>query len=190
MKTYWMPKGNWDATASEKNIDRLMSRMGLYKSLESATADVLVLGGGIDIGKNLERDRVEIQALEEFRHKKKAVFGICRGMQLMLWTEGVPMIEHLPDIENLLEHRSSTGDWQGHSGWHTTEEGLLVNSRHHQGFLEAGNWTIADRTQDGVIEAVHRGNQFGVQWHPELAEIREADSLDWLKWSFDRQKIR
>ena len=79
-------------------------------------------------------------------------------------------------------HTTMVGGWHGDSAWHTTASGIYTNSRHHQGFHVkdvSRPWETLDWTSDGLVEAIQHGNQFGVQWHPELDEMIGTDALRW-----------
>lgn len=181
MKTYWIPTGDWFIGTGYEYAHRLMKSFGLAKGTEN-NYDVLVLAGGADIGDNIKRDEFEFTALKTAHKEKKQVFGICRGMQVMLYASGATLIKHIPDEPNVLEHRTLTSEWKGQSGWHRTKVGLLVNSRHHQGARgNIENWQIIDEAEDGIIEAVQAKGQYGVQWHPEHPEMLNTPALEWLK---------
>lgn len=105
--------------------------------------------------------------------------GICYGMQLLALADGGRLFQHLP------EDRPDAGEHR-HGAVHAValEAGsklrrivgvdrLDVVSRHHQAVAEvAGDWAVAARDDEGLIEAIElRRHPFalGVQWHPELA---------------------
>jgi gamma-glutamyl-gamma-aminobutyrate hydrolase PuuD len=189
MEKYWIPTGDWHISTGYAHAHRLMQSFGLIEGDET-DYDVLVLPGGADIGVRPNRDEFEFKALEDARKNGKQVFGICRGMQVMLYVTGVPIIDHIPDEENVIEHRTLTGDWKGQSGWHRTKAGLLVNSRHHQGARgDVGHWEVLDESEDGIIEAVRTKCQFGVQWHPEHPEMIGTPALQWLEVQLKKNGI-
>lgn len=180
-KKYWIPTGNWNIGTGYAHAHKLMQDFGLIEGSED-NFDVLVLPGGADIGVNPNRDAFEFAALDKAINNKKKVFGVCRGMQVILHASGVKILDHIPNEPNVIEHRTLTGDWTGQSGWHTTRLGLLVNSRHHQGArIVADHWEVVDETADGIVEAVKSGCQYGVQWHPEHPEMVGTHANKWLK---------
>ena len=189
VKTYFIPEGPWSVGTGFASYTALMSNYGLRKESDIRNAELLLLPGGADLGANLERDEYDSECLEYARAVGLKIFGICRGMQLMLSSTGCKLLTHLPDIDNLLEHRTMTGNWKGQSCWHRTSSGLLVNTRHHQGFLYAPEWDIIDKSSDGIIEAVWKGNEFGVQWHPEHPEMINTLAYRWLEYELIRREI-
>ena len=178
---YFLPTGEWPLM--EKPYHDLMKHIGLTLGTEK-DSDILILAGGADIGMRHGRDLAEFHLYDTWTSQKKPVIGICRGMQLMLHLHDGELIEHIPDESIEIMHTTITGDWRGQSSWHTTNLGLLTNSRHHQGFTEVPDfWDVIDKTDDGVIEAVqmnvHGKNQFAVQWHPEHNEMKNTLAQDW-----------
>lgn len=180
MKRYWIPTGDWFIGTGYKYAHLLMKTLGYEEAATQQDADVLMLPGGADVGTHPDRDLFEYSCIDYARSNGQQIFGVCRGMQIILATTGVELIDHIPDVTTLMEHRTLTGNWKGQSGWHTTGLGLLVNTRHHQGAIHAEGWEIIDRCPDGIIEAVYRENEFGVQWHPEHPEMCNTFANQWL----------
>ena len=177
---YFIPIGDWPLNI--KPYHNLMEKLGWSEGNDN-NSDVLILTGGSDIGLRKNRDSVEINYYAKWVFEKKPILGICRGMQLMFHINDCDLIQHIPDYSNDYMHTTISGDWRGQSSWHTTELGLLTNSRHHQGFADAPSfWTILDKTDDGVIESAMSKLslfQFGVQWHPEHNEMNNTNAQDW-----------
>lgn len=188
MKTYYIPTGDWPISTGYAYAHTLLRHFGLHSSSES-DADLLVLLGGADIGKNVIRDETELLCVRQAKECGKSIFGICRGMQFLLHTSGVSLIEHIPDCVDTIEHATLTAHWTGQSSWHTTSLGLLVNSRHHQGAIDAPGWEILDTCSDGIIEAVSREAEFGVQWHPEHPEMKSTLAIDWLSAELKKRNM-
>jgi putative glutamine amidotransferase len=181
---YYLQSGDWPF--NEQPYHDMMKRLG-YSQGELHTSDFLLLPGGADLGARPNRDTAEIVAYQYFRVDQLPVIGICRGMQLMLYLNGAQLIEHLPDISEDLLHMTVTDHWTGESSWHLTEAGIVTNSRHHQGFMSIPqDWSVIDKTRDGIIEAVKRDNEFGVQWHPELPEMCGTSAFDWFVYQLEK----
>ncbi len=175
--TYYIPTGNWPLKIQPYHD--LLQKAGFVEST-AEEAHILVLPGGSDIGIRRERDAAEFRLYDEWITEKKPVLGICRGLQLMLHLTDGDLIDHIPDYTTEMIHTTITGNWRGQSAWHVTEQGILTNSRHHQGFKEAPYpWEVVDRTDDGIIEAIRYKNQFAVQWHPEHEEMNGTNAQDW-----------
>lgn len=133
------------------------------------------------------RDRREIELIQAFLQSGKAVFGVCRGIQMLNVALRGRLIQHLPsripaDVE---EHRQMDGRDSRH-GVKLVPGSLLaealptlaeVNSSHHQAVdPEAlGNGLrVAALSPAGVVEAVEGEGLdapvLAVQWHPERME--------------------
>lgn len=147
--------------------------------------DGLLLSGGGDIhpsyyGKYLtglhtsvdqQRDEREWELLQQFCERKKPVFGICRGIQVIDVFFGGTLFRHLgtAHVHDTTIHTvitSENGRLRSMFG-----ENLPVNSYHHQAIrtLGAGLYVTAVSDADGVIEAIEHDSLpvMAVQWHPE-----------------------
>ena len=97
---------------------------------------------------------------------------------------GNAFIDHIPDYAKEIIHTTISGDWKGQSSWHTTQNGLLVNSRHHQGVKEkeVTQYEVIDVTTDGIVEAIENKEtkEFAVQWHPEHTEMNGTPAQEWF----------
>lgn len=173
---YFMPSGEWPLRTQPYHD--LMKKAGFIEGDENS--EILLLPGGADLGMRPIRDAEEFALWEKWVSEDKPIIGICRGMQVMMHLTGNELIEHLPNVTEEVLHTTINGLWTGQSSFHNTECGLLINSRHHQGYLNANKyWNVIDKTTDGVIEAVINNKQFGVQWHPEHEEMNGTAAQDW-----------
>lgn len=131
--------------------------------LEKVSPDGFLLSGGEDIGDFPERDHAECEMVSYARARLLPVLGICRGMQMLAHTEGVPIIKipnHVGDEHPLVS--VSPLDWPD-----------TVNSFHTNTieYCPAG-YEVTAQHLDGSIEAI-RNNQLGWEgwmWHPERRE--------------------
>jgi putative glutamine amidotransferase len=160
--------------------------------------DPAVYGASPDTSHNygIERDRddFEIALLREAHRIKLPTLCICRGMQVMNVAFGGTLLQHLPDVADLLEHGVPSEGTQtlhevepapGTFLFATTKTPVLAcASHHHQGIDRlGGGLVVSGRSDDGLIEAIESGDRepeleesawmVGVQWHPE--ETAAAD---------------
>jgi putative glutamine amidotransferase len=128
----------------------------------TAAAGLLLTGGNDPVavgGDAPERDETEAALIERAQARGLPVFGVCRGLQMLL-----------------MRHGAVLGPVTGHvTAAHAVRiDGALVevNSYHNWGAREAPRdlevWAVAE---DGVVEAVrHRRDPMaGIMWHPERA---------------------
>jgi len=119
------------------------------------------LNGSRDI--NLNRDILELCALDAFIARRKPVLGICRGLQTINVYFG----------GTLFQDMNGHGQIDGNDSFHTVEWGgkqTEVNSAHHQAIDSLGNGLFMTAVSgDGIIEAVaHESLPVAAyQWHPE-----------------------
>ena len=138
---------------------------------------------GIDLVDE-RRDRFEIALVNAAREGGTAVFGVCRGMQLMNVALGGDIYQDIArQTDSRIQHTQSRVD---DGPWHRVGiaagsrlEALVgsgpiaVNSFHHQACrrVAAGLVASAICVEDGLIEAIEDPEAaffLGVQWHPEL----------------------
>ena len=182
--TYYIPIGEFPLEI-EPYIN-LMFKAGYSREEDPENADFLLLPGGADIGMRPVRDECEIYLYKRFRELGRSIIGICRGLQLMinLNESGNAFVDHIPDYTKEIIHTTISGDWKGQSSWHTTQNGLLINSRHHQGVKEkeVTQYEVIDVTSDAIVEAIENKEtkEFAVQWHPEHPEMNGTPAQEWF----------
>ena len=131
------------------------------------------MNGSVNI--DAKRDMAEFALAKAFAEKKKPIFGICRGCQLLNVAFGGNLYQ---DISNASEHCSFSDYDLVHKVTVKKDSFLYkmygvefsVNSFHHQAIKETGNGFDVLATADGTtIEGIiHKELPiFGVQWHPE-----------------------
>ncbi len=167
--------------------------------------DGLLLSGGVDVDParygeapvndsvetNPGRDDLDFELLGRAREIGAAVFGICRGLQVVNVAFGGTLWQDLP----LQRPRGVEHSWPRREGNHPAHpahavrvahgvsqalpfaaalaatDGLPVNSRHHQAVkdLATGLVPLAASPDDLVEAFAHEASPFlaAVQWHPE-----------------------
>jgi GrpB-like predicted nucleotidyltransferase (UPF0157 family) len=155
--------------------------LGAPQDLLEAFDGLLLVGGGdVDpaaygaepdlehnYGVEPDRDRFEIELLLAADRVALPTLCICRGMQVMNVAFGGTLIQHLPDVPDLLEHGVPT------AGTSTIHEVAPEPGIDRVG----GELAVTGRSPDGLVEAVERivpdqqdesaSWMVGVQWHPE-----------------------
>jgi putative glutamine amidotransferase len=157
-----------------------------------APFDGLVLAGGGDIeparywagdhpaqyGADPDRDELELALAPAAVRLGLPTLGICRGVQLLNVAFGGTLVQHLPDVDGLLEHRNEAkgalhgiraepGSRLAEALGQLEAEGL---SHHHQGLDRLGEgFRAVAWAPDGLVEGIERdqGWTVGVLWHPE-----------------------
>jgi putative glutamine amidotransferase len=147
-------------------------------------------------GASAERDRWEIELLQEALSQEMPVLAICRGMQLLNVAFGGTLHGHIAGSSP--QHPPVSADRDEALAFRhrvTFEPGSLAsrvygtdakeaNSLHHQSVSRVGSGLkVSGRAADGCVEALeHPGARWclGVQWHPELLpdDPREAGLFD------------
>lgn len=168
-------------------------------------ADALLLIGGVDVNPihfgqgphpeigfiDEERDLFELELYKLAKDKGIPIFGICRGIQVINIAEGGSLHQHLPDLENTIQHQQRNGDGSPFHMLRLEPNSLLANkynnlalktnSYHHQAIDKlADNLKAVAWADDGIIEAVESKTDnfiFGVQWHPEASAVDHPEHL-------------
>lgn len=139
-----------------------------------------------------EKDATDLLVLAEAERLRLPVLAICFGVQVLNVSRGGTLIQDIEaQVPDCLKHeqgkplgRNSHGiDIEKESmlsGLAADQEGIRVNSHHHQAVKQPGrDLKVTARAKDGVIECIEdtREDKFvlGVQWHPEMSW--ETDEL-------------
>jgi len=212
---------DWSVSLSTQYTDAVIAGGGLPLILPATTdteviaeavrrCDGVLLTGGDDIDPKLyvtdlpeelakttgahdeKRDVWEKQLIEEVLARRKPLFGICRGHQMLNVALGGTLLVDIPrQVPGALNHNQMARKTEAVHDVQVSPDSLLagitgeasfgVNSTHHQG---VGNLAeplrVVARSQDGVIEALElkdpRRSPFllTVQFHPERLLDRRA----------------
>ena len=159
-----------------------------------ARLDGLLISGGADVSPARydeephattttwrdDRDEWELALLAAADRGRKAVLGVCRGMQVMAVGAGGSLDQHLPDLVGHEQHNPG-GDRFGSTSVRVEDGSLLqglvgdrldVHCHHHQGVRSHPGFQAVAWAGDGTLEAMEQpGDRFclAVQWHPEMA---------------------
>jgi putative glutamine amidotransferase len=164
---------------------------------------LVVTGGAFDVSPTLygqtilsdkvslkeRRTRFEMAMVQGMLERKKPIFGICGGEQLLAVALGATLVQHIPDTypDALLHEQPNPRHEAGHvvqvkSGTQLHRiigaSEIAVNSAHHQAVDNVPARLVVNAiAPDGVLEGVEYPEHpfcIGVQWHPEFF-ISEAD---------------
>jgi gamma-glutamyl-gamma-aminobutyrate hydrolase PuuD len=131
------------------------------------------------------RDMTETALIDWAIQEKKAILGVCRGLQILNIHFGGGLTRNLEAAVPAERHRACEHEVRFKDGTTT-----IVNSYHDQGVLAsqlAPECSAVAITGGGVVEALsHRSfNIAAVQWHPERSSALSAFDRDviarWLR---------
>lgn len=188
------------------NYEAVLKHLGVDYTLSTDYSDEydgLLVPGGVDVNPKYygesntecmsideQLDAKQLAAIQYFIEKKKPIFGICRGHQIINVALGGSLIQ---DIKSNIEHRwKNPGD-----SIHTTNntsgfmkqlygDNCVINSSHHQAIkAPAEGFEVISTSDDGIVEALEHTTLpiMTVQFHPErlcLAFANE-ETIDGLK---------
>jgi len=148
------------------------------KIVSNVNHDGVLLSGGNTLteygGDAPERDKMEHWLLDYAIQHEIPVFGICRGMQLIMSHFGIK----LNNVQNhVSKYHAVTGSIARNS----------VNSYHNMAAFETDNITehfdIISVAEDGVVEAVkHKVYPIAaIMWHPEREKEHCEDDCALIK---------
>lgn len=159
----------------------------IWLDLRRKVKGPLLLCGGADIGKDLERDKREYVWIKQALKDNHPIIGVCRGMQILNQYFG----GKVEDLNYMIveDHKSANfAENIDHSGkpsqFHIVEDinGNLtkVNSRHHQhctNIPDNFKVTHISYPSNSIVEGFKDEELkiWAVQWHPERIESEDND---------------
>lgn len=135
-------------------------------NLKLKEVEGILLTGGDEVG------RLDFHLIRYALKNDLKLFGICQGMQSMALYNTDNKLEligdnsHSQNEKYVHEVKLFSGRLKNIIG----KDIIKVNSHHLQTVFESGEFLIAGKSQDNLIEAIENSKhtfQIGVQWHPE-----------------------
>ena len=152
----------------------------IHEFLEQIKPDGIILTGGNDLskygGNAPERDETEKILIKYGMEKKIAVYGFCRGMQIIADYFGA-------ELTIVSNHVAVRHRLEGNSLWN----GRIVNSFHNMAVKTAtDDLSVEARSEDGGIEAISVKNKkiYGTMWHPEREKPYSEDDVQFIRQIF------
>jgi len=161
----WVSKLNCTPILVPNNLVIGKSYHLLSKFVKAVKPDGLILSGGDDFGKFINRDKTEIFLLRYFLKKKKPILGICRGMLLISKFFGSKIIKKKGHVNVL------------HKAIICSEEKNLpkkINSYHNFAIMKRPkNFIINILSEDNSIEGISNKKKKieCCMWHPERDKL-------------------
>ncbi len=162
---------------SEKNLDTVTSLCeglilpGSFTDINPSYYNHLPMDGK-DYG--TDEYKGDMALIKAFSKANKPILGICGGLQsINVYFGGTlhqQVSNHLtPDKMHKAFVKEDSFLYRVHQ-----KDMLLINSFHNQAVMDvAPGFNITVTSEDGMPEAIERGNIIGVQWHPELLDDRD-----------------
>ncbi len=125
---------------------------------------------GLEYPEDPYEDELDFKLIELFEKNNKPILGICSGLQSLNIYYGGSLKQHIDDHtskEKLVRHNINIEENSFvHSLYVNKAE---VNSIHHQAINRvADGFKVTAVSDDGIVEAIEKGNLIGLQWHPEV----------------------
>jgi putative glutamine amidotransferase len=149
---------------------------------EELQLDGLVLTGGADLGTDASRDDTEMALLDHARSARLPVFGVCRGLQVILWYHGVGALEAVP-VEAHVARPHRVALTPAFAPLDLAGREMQVNSYHRNALRPErlpASLQLTALSADGWVEGVRAVSEpvSAVMWHPERGRpFRESDRL-------------
>ncbi len=160
-----------------RKMKRLTDEEKMILRTQIDKCDGILMPGG---DKMYEYDRY---VTEYVLQSQKPLLGICMGMQLMC-TYNKKIVLEMNDskVEHFSQKKKAHMVYikeQSKLYQICKKDNFVVNSRHRRHVIDANDFCVVARSEDGVIEAIEGAGdifQLGVQWHPELDYEQSEES--------------
>lgn len=151
-----------------------------------------------------QRDSMEKYIFLECVRLDKAVFGICRGIQLINVVMGGSLYQDLPTKCRLTVKHKMTPPYDRVCHYVSIlkdtplysmlgKENIGVNSYHHQAVKTLSNQLKPCAvSEDGLTEGIYMPDKrfiMAVQWHPEFSYTKDENSLKIVKAFIDSMTL-
>lgn len=117
---------------------------------------------------NYDEFILDSKLIKIFSENNKPILGICGGIQAINVTFGGTLHQNIDGhFLNGGKHKVYIEPNSFLFNTYKTNN-IEVNSFHHQAIDKIANeFKVISKSEDGIIEAIEKGNIIGVQWHPE-----------------------
>jgi putative glutamine amidotransferase len=146
-------------------------------------------GWCVSPGRDPQRDRLEMQLIDQAIQRHLPVLGICRGQQLLNVYFGGTLHRELkgfyveePEVQSILPRKRIVVEEDSRLFRALGKKPRRVNALHRQGVDRLGErLKVSARDRNGIVQAIEtEGDGFvvGVQWHPEyLPQLSEQRGI-------------
>jgi len=161
--------------------------------------DGLIISGGVDIGKEKERDKLEREVLEIALKRGVPILGICRGMQLINLHFGGTLHQEIANLDLNQPHPNSPFPIHPIYILPSTrlyqilkQDRIKANALHHQAIDKLGeHLRINAKDINGIVQGIEHTQRFilGVQWHPEYLPYTPTHRKIFLAFKEEIEKL-
>ena len=160
--------------------------------LDTLEIEGVILSGGEDVGKNIERDKTETKIIEYGIKKEIPMFGVCRGMQILNNFFGGSITK--TDSENHVNKSHLVEIVSPFFISMIKKKSIEVNSFHNNiivpELLGSNLTSFAFSPTDNTIEGFFHQNLpiMAVMWHPE--RLSDKNSEIFFKEFFSKRGVK
>lgn len=135
--------------------------------IDKWNVDVLILSGGDDLGKTVDRDNTENILLEYALNINMPIIAVCRGLQLVHTYFNGEVKKG--EVDFVLNHRAVNHNVK-------TNTGIVNVNSYHTNYIDEKSihkdFEIFARCEkDNSIEGIINKKILGIMWHPERKNL-------------------